>query len=159
MSNPAPQNPGPQNMEPQRALLTGRIIWAALFAGQVIFLIVVTMMMGKMTGVAPSVINSLHFSSVGFLVVAVPVAMFVRSQTYKKNWVGNRVTPQGYLRGNLILWAACEGASLLSLIVTMLAGTLMPFIIPSAFALAVLVVNYPSGGPMKAAEPDLMRRD
>ena len=151
-------SPMPSNMDPKRALLTARVIWAALLAGQVILLIVVTMMMGKVTGVGPAVINSLHFSSVGFLILAVPAAMFVRNQTYKKNWVGNRVTPQGYLRGNLILWAACEGASLLSLIVTLLAGALMPFVIPSAFSLAVLVVNFPNGAPMNPVEPELLNR-
>ncbi len=148
------------NMTPEKALISSRIMWAALVGGQVIFLIVIIAMQGRLSGTPdPQMVATLHYISIGMVIAAVPVGMFIRSQMYKKFWVGNKVTPQGYLQGNLLLWAMCEGTSLFGLVVTMLADGFWPWVVPSALAMAVQVMNWPDGAPMRPAEPQLPRRE
>ena len=91
--------------DPQRALLTLRVIWAAVLAGQVAFLIVVLALLARETVVAPG------FAGIGLfwflmlaLFVATPLSYGLRSQMYKRHWVHDRILPRGYLSGNVFLF-------------------------------------------------------
>lgn len=77
-----------------------------------------------------------------------PVGLFVRNQCYKRNWRAEAVTPRGYLFGNVVLLAICEGLVILSLVNVFLNGALFPAGVPAAAVVAVHLLNFPHGGPM-----------
>jgi hypothetical protein len=88
------------------------------------------------------------YASWAMVIAAVPLGYFLRMQSYKRHWQGDVIAPQGYLVGNLLLWALCEGCSLVTIAFCLLVGSLWPAIAPSLVALSVQVLNYPDGRPM-----------
>ena len=143
-------NPGPNPATPQRALLTVRVLWFALLGGQMMFLIVVSMLISRgLVQPVPDEAARLFFGiSWAMVLLGIPFGYFLRNQSYKKYWQADVITPQGYLVGNLMLWAICEGCSLATLCFCLLEGTLWPAILPSLLALSVQLYNYPDGKAM-----------
>jgi len=144
------------------ALSRLRIIWAALCLSPVLLFVVLIVMMAPKAAAVPTtdpdLVKMLHYISIGAAVVLLPLGYFLRLQTYKKNWVVNAVSPQGYITGNLLLLALCEGVALFTIIVTYLAGILMPFILPAIVASMTQVINWPTGKPMEPALMELPKR-
>jgi hypothetical protein len=145
--------------DPQRALLQLRIIWAAMLAGQVAFLLIVLALVGRETAGASG------FSAIGLfwivvlaLVVATPMSYGLRNQMYKRHWEQHRIQPRGYLSGNVILFGVMEGVCLLGLVVTLLEGRLWPNLLPCVAAMAIAAFNFPSGTPMRAQTPNFARQ-
>jgi hypothetical protein len=81
----------------------------------------------------------------------------VRNQSYKKHWREHAVAPPGFFQGNLILFAALEGSSFLTIVFVMLSGQVFPMILPAVASLAVQCANFPSGQPMEPALPDISK--
>jgi hypothetical protein len=131
-----------------------RIIWAAMLAGEGIFLAVIVGLLSAGQFV-PS--DSLHplmaYVALGLLAVAVPAGYFFRMQIYKANWREHAVAPLGYMRGNIILLAMLEGAAMFSLLAVLLTGRYVPEAIGAFLAMAVQGVNFPTGKPMRPAPP------
>lgn len=152
----APQNTT-HPLPADRALMTTRLIWAAMLMGQVIFLFVIVFLWSSSASFQPSPDTAwvLFLVTVAVLVSAVPVGYVCRQQIYKRNWVGDVITPQGYLTGNVVLLALCEGVSMLGLVATLLNGSLWPTLAPSVIAMAVQVINFPNGRAMNPAQPIL----
>ena len=63
------------------------------------------------------------------------------------------VTPAGYARGNILLLSMLGGPSLFGLVICVLAGSLWPYVIPSAAGMALQVINFPTGKPMQPHAP------
>ena len=150
----APQNtPGP--MPADKALMTTRLVWVALLMGQVMFLFVIVFLWSSSGAFQPSSDTAwiLFLVAVVMLVLAVPVGYVCRQQIYKRNWVGDVITPQGYLTGNVVLLALCEGVSMLGLVATLLNGSLWPMLVPSVIAMTVQGINFPNGRAMNPAQP------
>ncbi len=139
-----------------------RIIWTALLLGPFLLFGILIIGMAPAAPAAPAtdpaLISLLHYISIGMAATLLPAGYFIRLQTYKKHWVMNAVTPQGYVTGNLILLAICETIAMFTIIVTHLAGVLMPFILPAVVASMTHLINWPTGGPMEPAEMDLRGR-
>lgn len=133
-------------------LTTTRILWLALLMGQVIFLSVVAVLITQQSVPAnPDVGWLLFLISCGLLPVNLGIGYFARMQVYKRGWQEDRITPQAYLQGNVVMLALCEAVSFLALIAALLQGSLLPAILVSAVAMAVQVVNFPTGKPMQPA--------
>lgn len=139
-------------------LIVVRIIWFALIVGQLGFGVIVylqarsgqagdqSQLQGQMLAIATAI-----------LIGAIGLGYFARNQSYKKHWQANAVTPPGFFQGNLILFAALEFASFVTLVFVLLTGQLFPMILPAVASLAVQCVNYPSGLPMQSTPPDFSK--
>jgi hypothetical protein len=149
-------DPQANGMSPAASLRVIRVIWLALLMGQIGFMFAIVVVWHGSTGfqASPEQGRLIFLITVGMLLVSVPLGYFIRSQTYKRNWQGTQITPQGYFVGNLILLAMCESVSLTGLVATLLSGRLWPTILPSVAAMAVQVVNFPNGRAMRPAYPD-----
>jgi hypothetical protein len=142
-----------QNSNPvtaKRMLLTTRVMWFALLAGQLVWVMFVAMLIsnGMVAPVKDEVAAKFLIVSWAMVIVAVPLGYFLRMQTYKRHWQADVIAPQGYLVGNLFLWALCEGCSVVTIGFALLEGTLWPSLVPSLVALSVQVFNYPDGRAM-----------
>lgn len=135
------------------ALLTVRLIWFALLSGQAAFCLAIAMVWnaGGVEPLAPPLINLLTLINLAAVVVLVPLGYFIRNQCYKRHWHAHVVAPRGYVLGNVVLLAICEGLAMFGLVVTLLSGAIGLTIVPAVIALAVQLVNFPNG---RAMEPD-----
>ena len=143
-------------MTPEKALTTLRAIWAALLFGQISFMgfIAVNQASNPSAASDPQVGKIMFFVALAMLVTSVPIGYFIRSQVYKKNWHQDVITPSGYVTGNVILLSLCEAVALTGLAAAYISGV-MWYVGPSMVAMAVQVINFPHGGPMR---PDHHRR-
>ncbi len=132
------------------SLFTVRLIWLAMIVGQVLFaaMCIYLKLSGRFALSTNEAVKVLLPISIAYLVGALPVACFIRSQIYKRHWQRHAVAPEGYASGNIIFLAICESAALLSLISMMLADAIFPAIVPALVAFAVQLVNYPTGRAM-----------
>jgi len=142
----------PNITDKNQSLKMTRLVWFALLMGQFVFLGVIGSGVIDIKASESMPANVLFIANMLFLFIAIPIGLFIRNQIYKANWVGDVVQPQGYLTGNLIFLAICEGVSMLGLVNTMLAGKFGLPILPSVLALAVFVLNFPNGKPMQSSE-------
>ncbi len=142
--------PPPQTPTPAQALLTTRILWAALLAGQLVFLAVIAVMMsqGSLKPVEPQLTMTLFAVALGAIILAIPLGYFLRGQIYKKHWRENIVEPRGYVTGNLVLLALCEGPAMLALVACLLSASFWPALLPALLAMGIQILNFPHGQPM-----------
>ncbi|WP_428389066.1 hypothetical protein [Mucisphaera sp.] len=91
------------------------------------------------------------------LFLAAPLAAIARMQTYKRHWVGQAVTPTGYLLGTRIYLTTLLVATFLSGLLLSLSPT--PTLIGTVFydllAIGCVAIAYPHGEPMNTRLPDL----
>lgn len=141
--------------ERRSTLMIIRIIWLAFILGQVSFgAVVIFMALNASTTNQSHLRGQMLAIACGVFIGAVGLGYFVRNQSYKKHWQGHAVTPPGFFQGNLILLAALEGSSFLTIVFVMLSGQAFPMILPAVASLAVQCANFPSGQPMRPAVPD-----
>lgn len=133
--------------DPRKALVVMRLLWAAILMGMIVYLVVV--LVAKVPHNPQSKSASLHdmlfYINSGMLFVGLFVGYTLRNQFYKKHWEGEVVKPQGYLHGNLLLWAIAEGCGMFSLTIVLISGTFDPYIWPAVGAAASIVINFPTG--------------
>jgi hypothetical protein len=145
-----------ENMSPQMALLQMRIVWAALLIGQLIFMGVVIIFCLKSDSPQFEPIEFLYVTCAVICLALVMASTFIRMQIYKRNWVENAVTPNGYIAGQIVALAMIEGANLMSLLVIMLNRKLdLTFVLPIVL-LGVFLMSFPNGKPMQPARPDFL---
>ncbi len=134
---------------PHKALMTIRLIWAALLAGQIMFMVVIAVLqsINASPQADPQVAQVLFLVALAMLTTMIPVGYFIRNQVYKKNWQEDVVTPGGYVSGNILLLALCEGVALVGLVAVLIGGVIW-YAVPSLVAMAVQVINFPHGRPM-----------
>jgi hypothetical protein len=135
-------------------LIVMRIIWSALIVGQVGFgaVVLYQVKIGQ-AGDQSQLVGQMLAIAIAVLIAAVGIGYFSRNQSYKKHWQGNAVTPPGFFQGNLILFAALEGASFITLIFVMTTGQVFPMILPAVASLGIQFANFPSGLPMQDSPP------
>ncbi len=139
-------------------LLILRVIWGVLIMGQVSFgAVVIFSMLNPEAAGETQLRGQMLAIAVGVLIGAVGLGYFVRNQSYKKHWQGHAVTPAGFFQGNLILLAALEGSSFLTLVFVMISGQVFPMVLPAVASLAVQCANFPTGAPMESTMPDMAR--
>ncbi len=135
------------------ALLKLRLIWLMLLVGQLVFLALAMAMARQHTVPAadPMVVRGILITAVALLVLGIPLGYFLRNQCYKRAWQGNRISPTGYMTGNILLLAMGEAVAILACLTILLGG-------PLGTGLAVLIptwlihaVNFPTGRAMEDA--------
>lgn len=78
-----------------------------------------------------------------------------RNQVYKANWRGDAVTPDGYLRGNALLFGAIALAGLLAFGVGVWQGLPTAIYQGAIVLVGLLVFTFPNGRPMLPEPPRL----
>ncbi len=146
----------PDDMSQEKALKSIRILWGAMLMGQLIFLGVVLALSWSSEPAEFEEVKSLYMIAVVFALVSVPISSFIRMQMYKKNWVNNSVTPQGYVQGTLVSLAVIEAASFFSLVVVLIHSHIGPTLALPVALIGVFVMNYPNGKPMQPTNPDFI---
>lgn len=137
----------------RRSLFTTRIVWFALLMGQLLFAGVVLFSNSTHTTPPSGGMEVMTYIVVGMFFLFVPTGYFLRMQIYKRHWQGDVVTHQGYYVGNLILWALCDGVALFGLVVTLVQREWGLAAVVSAAAMVVQLINFPTGAPMRPANP------
>ncbi len=151
--------------DPRIALTRLRILWVAMLLTPALAFVAMFFVIGLSAPThpatappVPTVVEALHYISIGLLVILLPAGYFIRLQQYKKHWRVNAVAPAGYMGGNLILFAFCEAVMLFSIVVAYVAGTWLPYLMPGVVASMTYLINFPTGKPMEPAEMDLLKR-
>lgn len=145
---------------PEQALHSARVMWMALLAGPVLFLIVVISTDAAKLNGSKDVADLLLYINLGMLAIQLVVGFVVRASFYRKSMTDEGlVSPQGYVGGNMVLWAMCEGAALFSVVICMLAGVFVPYVIPMVIASAVHVATFPTGAAMRPSDEPWGRRE
>ena len=146
--------------EPMPKLTLLRIAWGAMLLGQLTFAAVVGALLflsGDAEGsmVDAGFAHTLFLIAVGLIIVAVPVALFVRNQVYKANWVGNAITPDGYFNGNIVLFAVMDGVASLALVGLFVTAGHWGFAAVAAAAILAHGANFPTGRPLQPTPPEI----
>ena len=152
MNDPQPMS------DPKQALVTVRIIWGAIAMGMITFAgVVLVMILGSTPdeSVAPTG-QLLFYIACGLTATAIPVGLFVRGQVFKRGWVGDVITPGAYTTGNIVAWACCEAPAIAGLVGCMIAGSLMPNVIPAVAAFVMHLLLWPNGRAMFPPRADVM---
>ncbi|MEM1109804.1 MAG: hypothetical protein AAGH99_14050 [Planctomycetota bacterium] len=146
-----------ENVNP---LMTIRVIWAAILMGLITVAGIMAVIAGGDSSEEPAVggaegLPIVTLLSAGLLLIAIPMAYFLRNQTYKKNWAGDAVTPSGYITGNILFVAFLEAPGIVSAIAMVVHGGVFPHVLPMIVAAGIILANFPTGRPMNPAEPRL----
>lgn len=139
---------GNPQLNPASAVRSARIIWAALLAGQVLFLVVVLVLMPKPAPQDQELPKLLALVAGVLVISGIPVGMMLRKKMWDAGRVDGVLQPSSYISGHVLFLALCEGPSLLALVSVLLAGSVFPFVLPSLVAMAVQIANYPTGEPL-----------
>lgn len=140
----------PTQPTPQSVVRTARLVWAALLAGQMVFLVVVLVVMGKPGPDAQQDVPKLLAMVSGVLLVSgIPIGSMLRKKTWDSGRVEGKLKPSAYVAGHVLFLAVCEGPALLSLVSVLLAGSVFPFVLPALVAMAVQLANYPTEAPLQ----------
>jgi hypothetical protein len=141
-----------EERHPHAVLRTAKIIWSALVAGVLVFGGVVAFLTIRPRSVPPHVGDDLSmylfYVSLGFSILAVPMAIFARGQIFKAGWAGDIVRPMAYFQGSIVAWAMCDGAALAGLVVCLVSQSMWPYAISTAIGLGGLLLLWPNGRAM-----------
>jgi hypothetical protein len=138
----------------KQSLITVRIIWAALLVGQLFFLAIIIFVMWPSNAHTSDArtLTLLFYISVAMLVMSAPIAWFVRGAIYRGGRVragtDSGVPPQAYVTGNIVFLSMFEGASFVGLVGMFLNGRSWPHLVVPLIAMAIQVLNFPTGAPM-----------
>ena len=81
------------------------------------------------------------------------IGLFVRNQAYKAHWRGEVVEPAGYLKGNTLFFLAVNTGAAAMFLISVVTGYPAPTFAAAPVFIALLVLNFPNGKPMKPAPP------
>jgi len=152
MIEPPTSNQDLSTTSTRGALATLRIIWAALLVGELVFLGVIFFLLRGANPPAPGpadVTRMLFFASIVFLAGGVVVGFVLRSRLYNPRQADGSVAPGKYVTGNIIFLALCEGPAFFGLVVCMLSGHFLPAVAVPAVAMAIQLLNFPTGAPLE----------
>lgn len=132
---------------PELVRRNAKIVWAALNLGVLVFSVMQLVFVQVPRRNEPD-LPAFIFIPWIFMFSVIPMGLFIRGQVFKRNWEGDVVLPKGYMTGNIIAWACCEGVAFISVIFgTYLAESIWTFI-PGAISFLVLLLLYPNGKAM-----------
>lgn len=142
----------PENNEKQRVqqLLALRVIWGALIAGPVAFLVVALIL--KQHGphdMASFDPRGFEIACLAALIAFVPTSYLVRSILYGSSDPGGGIPIGRYFSGNLVFWAMNEGVAFFAIVCMYLHGQPLPFLAFALIPLANQIANFPTGNPLQ----------
>jgi hypothetical protein len=137
----------------QSRLMVLRIIWAALLMGEVMFMAVTLAIGGGGPPADPRMPQIMLYVAIIMLASMVPIAYVIRSFIYRG---GRRedgtVSAQAYATGNILFWAMCEGVAFCAITGAFLNGGRGPHLFVACIAIAVQVLNFPTGAVLDEEE-------
>jgi hypothetical protein len=83
--------------------------------------------------------------SVGWMVLTVPLAFWLRGYVFRAGWQGQRVDAESYLRGLMTMWTAAASGATLAAVGCLAGHSLLPCLFPAGFALVLMLLLTPSG--------------
>jgi hypothetical protein len=126
------------------ALVTTRIIWAALLLGQIVFLIVTLVIRANPAALpANDTAKILAYAAMAMVAAVAPVAFLLRRLIYGQGDARGSIEPQKYVAGNIVFLALFEGASFVGLVAFFFGNPLG--LVASAVAIIIQVVSFPTG--------------
>ena len=141
-----------------------RIIWAALLMGEVLFLVVATTVAAappprSASPAAPADDSDfprlLFYIALGMLVTVAPIAFMLRQMTYQRGRQPDGTLAAGaYATGNILFWAMFEGVGMFAITGALLNGGRGPHLYVAAAAMAIHILTFPTGAPLRAGRPD-----
>jgi hypothetical protein len=157
-------NPSPRSNDDvaarARMILTLRVIWFALLAGEVMFAAVVAFLISSRppAGAAQPVLT---YASFGILLAALPVTFTLRRSMFRRadpaatgggaGPGGGRVPPAtAYFGGNVLFWASCEGVVFLAIVAALINATFWPTIVAAGVAVALQLATFPTAMKLDA---------
>ncbi|MAX25124.1 MAG: hypothetical protein CMJ19_11535 [Phycisphaeraceae bacterium] len=149
-------NQNQQIQTPEQAAKILRLIWGMMLLGQLAFFAVALVVSFNGEPATFESVKIFYIIAVVLGLMSVPMGSFIRMQIYKKHWVNNAVTPQGYFIGSLLSMAIIEGAALFSIVVLFLHGQIGPTLALPIALMGVFAMNYPNGKPMQPSNPDFI---
>ena len=87
-------------------------------------------------------------ASMVYLIVVVPISIFIRSRAFRDYWTGCCVPPKNYLSGMLTVWITLEIGGIFSLIGCLASNSLLPNLLPALVAFMLFIPLWPSGRAM-----------
>src|SRR5687768_15733105 len=109
---------------PRQALLTLRIVWFALLAGEAAFFAVVALFILPQNVITKEPQSVLTWISLGMCVAIIPAMFMIRQSIFGRargahgGGGGSGAIPPGpFATGNIIFWAGCEGVAFFGLVV------------------------------------------
>jgi hypothetical protein len=132
------------NASPQQALMTIRIIWAALILGQLGFAGVTGVIISQPNAHAAPPVPILPVICFLMLATVIPITFIVRTLMLRAARAAyGMVPPARYASASLVFWAGCEGVSFFGLITALVNRTFWPSIVVVAVALACQALMMP----------------
>ena len=139
-----------EERELKQRLTVLRIIWFALLMGQVVFAAVVLFILPPQRQQNPDMLRLMFWILLAMLLVMVPVGLIVRRIIYRGGMdESGAVSPQAYATGTIVFLAMCEGVGFFGLVCTMLNGGPGPHLVVALTAMAIQLVSFPTGAPMR----------
>lgn len=134
---------GAPSPTPAQALRTTRLLWAALLAGQVLFLVVILTLRASQQAVENESASIVAYVAIAMLLGVAPIAFIIRNALYGTRDHRGTVPPQRYITANIVFLALFEGASFLGLVAFMLGEPLG--LIAAGLAMAIQALSFPTG--------------
>src|SRR5690606_23969511 len=124
-------------------------IWfVLLFLPAFVFLAVVYSLNFGDQPARPQASGTWFVINMGYLLLGIPAAFFLRSRLFSNYYQGQPVPPTSYLIGACIPWIVLEVGGLLSLAGVWYARSFTPNIIPAMVAFVFFVTMFPKGTAM-----------
>lgn len=133
----------PKDQSPAQVIMTTRIIWAALLAGQIAFAVVtwVTVAQSPPAKASPADPRALLYIALAMLATVLPVAILLRSRITSRP--GEELPARAYTSLNIASLAICEGQTFALLAFCIVTHQLMPFFGLAAVPMAVFLAMFP----------------
>lgn len=92
--------------------------------------------------------------SVGWMVLTLPLAFWLRGYVFRAGWQGQRVDAESYLRGLMTMWTAAATGATVAAVGCLAGNSLLPCLFPAGFALVLMLLLTPSGRGVESPGPD-----
>ncbi len=148
-------------LTPESTLRQVRLIWAAMIVGILTFFGIslgMTLSRSQPITINRSLSRAMFYGVMVAFVVLPTVGLALRLKTYKRGYVDRAVTPQAYMKGNIIVFAMLETIAILASLVLLLTGIVAQTAFVVVLSVMLMILNWPNGHPMHPAEPELLRR-
>lgn len=134
--------------EKKGRLATLRLIWATLVIGQIAFAAVAMLVIAPGHNFKPNPQGAQVLTIVGviMMLVILPLAFVIRRMVYAPGPDG-QIQYGKYAAGNIIFYAMCESVAFVGIFALLMKGTVGEQILIPAIAVALQIVNYPTGLP------------
>lgn len=103
-------------------------------------------------GPRPGVSYAFFALSVGWLVLTLPLAFWLRGYVFRAGWQGQRVDAASYLRGLMTMWTAAATGATTAAVGCLAGNALLPCLFPAGIGLVLMLLLTPSSRGVETVE-------